>query len=506
MILIVDCGSQLTQNIARRIREMGVLSEIVPYTTPVEAIAAQHPDGIVLSGGPFSVYDQGAPLYDGAVFSLGVPVLGICYGLQSMAYLLGGSVKATDHREYGETKLRIEQDSRLWNGIPEREWTVWMSHDDIVEQPPEGFVVLARSQSGHIAAMQRGELFAVQYHPEVDHSRYGRQILKNFLEICDARRDWDVEKEFDRIVERTREQIQGKVGIGGISGGIDSSALSVLIGQVAGDAFHPIFVDNGLLRANEMQQVQQSLAPFHLRVRYVDAAKRFLESLRGVTDPDEKRRRIGHDFVHVFEEEARKIPEVSYLAQGTLYPDVIESVPLFGTSSKIKRHHNVGGLPEVMKLEVVEPFRHLFKDEVRAIAEKKLGLPATLVWRHPFPGPGLAVRIIGEVTEEKLAILRHADAILIEELRARGLYHQIAQALIVLTNAHSVGVMGDAGTYEGVAVIRAVTTNDFMTADWFDFEGRDLRAIANRIINEVRGINRVVYDVSQKPPSTIEWE
>ncbi|MCB9640618.1 MAG: glutamine-hydrolyzing GMP synthase [Myxococcales bacterium] len=506
MIQIIDCGSQLTQNIARRIREMGVLSEIVPYTASVESIKAQKPDGIIISGGPFSVYDASAPLYDREVFSLGIPVLGICYGLQSMAYLLGGPVKATSQREYGETKLRIERDSRLWHGIDEREFVVWMSHGDIVDQPPEGFEVLARSQGGHIGAMQRGELFAVQYHPEVDHSRFGRQLLKNFLAICDARQDWDVEKEYDRIIEDTREQIRGKIGIGGISGGIDSSALSVLLGQVAGADYHPIFVDNGLLRAGEMKQVQDSLDPFHLNVRYVDASARFLESLRGVTDPDEKRRLIGHDFIHVFEEEAHKIPHVSYLAQGTLYPDVIESVPVFGASSKIKRHHNVGGLPEVMKLEVVEPFRHLFKDEVRAIAEKKLGLPPTIVWRHPFPGPGLAVRIIGEVTAEKLEILRQADEIFISELRARGLYDKIAQALVVLTNAHSVGVMGDAGTYEGVAVIRAVTTNDFMTADWYDFDGRDLRAIANRIINEVRGINRVVYDVSQKPPSTIEWE
>jgi GMP synthase (glutamine-hydrolysing) len=510
MIVIVDCGSQLTQNIARRIRELGVYTEIVPFHTPVAEILKTRPEGtpegLILSGGPFSVYDKGAPLYEKAVLETGLPTLGICYGLQSMSYLLGGKVESTSRREYGETHIHLLNDSPLYKGVSDHEFRVWMSHGDIVAEAPEGFTVVARSTGGHIAAMQRGNLFAVQYHPEVDHSSYGRQLLSNFLQICNASRNWDPTHAYDLMVEETRERIAGKVGIGGISGGIDSSALSILLGQLAGPDFHPIFVDNGVLRANETAEVKASLDPFDINVSYVDAADRFLKRLEGVTDPDQKRLIIGHEFIAVFEEEARKIPGVQYLAQGTLYPDVIESVPVYGASSEIKRHHNVGGLPERMELEVIEPFRHLFKDEVRAIAREKLGLPESLVGRHPFPGPGLAVRIIGDITPDRLDIVRKADAIFLEELRNRGLYDQIGQAFAVLSGDRSVGVMGDAHTYEGMIGLRAVTTNDYMTADWFDFDGKDLRAIANRIINEVPGINRVVYDISQKPPSTIEWE
>ena len=381
-----------------------------------------------------------------------------------------------------------------------------MSHGDVVERLPRGFEVVARSPVGHVAAMQRNSIFAVQFHPEVDHTRQGRKILDNFLNICRADRTWKPEKEYDRIVARTEEQIRGKVGLGGISGGVDSSTLSVLLHRIAGRDYHPVFVDNGLLRSGEREVVRERLEPFDLNVTLIDASDRFLKRLEGVSDPDEKRRLIGHEFIAVFEEQARRISGASYLAQGTLYPDVIESVPVYGTSSRIKRHHNVGGLPEEMDLEIVEPFRHLFKDEVRAIAEHKLGMPREIVWRHPFPGPGLAVRMIGAVTAEKLTLLRKADAIFIEELKKRDIYDRLSQAFAVLTNAHSVGVMGDERTYQGIVALRAVTTSDFMTSDWFDFDKEDLTAMANRIINEVPGVNRVVYDVSQKPPSTIEWE
>lgn len=506
MISIIDCGSQLTQNIARRVRELGVFTKIVPYHTSVEEILAQKPEGLIISGGPFSVYDKGAPLYNKAVLDAGLPVLGICYGLQSLSYLLGGVVTSTQRREYGETQVTVEKESPLFSGIPNQELRVWMSHGDIVSQAPEGFRIVARTPNKHIAAMQRDKIFAVQFHPEVDHTEFGRQMLDNFIQICGAQRTWDPTKLYDQIVEETREQIADKVGIGGISGGIDSTALSVLLGNIAGSDYHPIFVDNGVLRLDEMASVQKTLEPFALNISYIDASERFLKQLEGVVDPDLKRQRIGHEFIAVFEEEARKIKNATYLAQGTLYPDVIESVPVFGASSEIKRHHNVGGLPDVMELEVIEPFRDLFKDEVRAIAAQQLGLPHQVVWRHPFPGPGLAVRIIGEITRPKLETLRKADAIFLDELRQRNLYDEIAQAFAVLCDIHSVGVMGDAGTYEGVVALRAVTTNDYMTADWYDFNGKDLRAIANRIINEVPGINRVVYDVSQKPPSTIEWE
>jgi GMP synthase (glutamine-hydrolysing) len=506
MIIILDCGSQLTQNIARRVRELGVFTEIVPFHIPAAEIYRRKPQGLIISGGPFSVYDDGAPLYANDVLTGGVPILGICYGQQSIAHLLGGTIRPTENREYGLASIDVLIDSPLLAGLPGRALRVWMSHGDVVEEVPRGFEIIARSRSGHVAAMQRENIFAVQFHPEVDHTRHGRRILENFINICRADRTWNPEKEYERIVARTEERVRGKVGVGGISGGVDSSTLSVLLHRIAGRDYHPIFVDNGLLRAGEAKVVQKRLRPFNLGVTFVEAADRFLKRLAGVEDPDEKRRLIGHEFIDIFQEQARRIPGAAYLAQGTLYPDVIESVPVYGTSSRIKRHHNVGGLPEEMDLEIVEPFRHLFKDEVRAIGEQKLGLPREIVWRHPFPGPGLAVRMIGAVTEEKLALLRRADAIFIEELKQRDLYDRLSQAFAVLTDAHSVGVMGDEHTYEGIVAMRAVTTSDFMTSDWFDFEKEDLTAMVNRIINEVPGVNRVVYDVSQKPPSTIEWE
>ena len=506
MIKIIDCGSQLTQNIARRIREQGVFTEIVPFNTPAEKIVAKDLKGIVISGGQFSVYDDGSPMYSREVLNLGVPILGICYGQQSIAYLLGGVVKSAPNREYGETKIKLTRKSRLFDGITQSELNVWMSHGDVVEKLPEGFEITAISQSGHIAAMEGGNIYTVQFHPEVDHTENGRLILNNFIEICNAQRTWNPEKEYERIVEELREKLAGKIGVGGISGGVDSSTASILVNQIAGSNYHPIFVDNGLLRLNEAAKVQESLNRFHLNVKYVDASERFLAKLRGVEDPDEKRKIIGNEFIAVFEEEARKIQGASYLVQGTLYPDVIESVPVYGSSSRIKRHHNTGGLPEKMGLEVIEPFRSLFKDEVRKIAENKLGMPKNIVWRHPFPGPGLAVRIIGEVTPEKLKIVREADDIFIGELLKRDLYYEISQAFAGLLGGRAVGVMGDARTYDGIVGLRAVVTNDFMTADWYDFKKSDMTAIVNRIINEVRGVNRVLYDKSQKPPSTIEWE
>lgn len=506
MIKIIDCGSQLTQNIARRIRELGVFTEIVPFNTELRDIMDEEVEGIIISGGQFSVYDENAPKYKKEVLSVEVPILGICYGHQSIAHFLGGKVKSTEDREYGETKVKVLKESLLFKNIFDQEFKVWMSHGDIVEAPPEGFEVIAESQNGHIASMHKGNIYSVQFHPEVDHTENGRRILSNFIDICNAKKEWNVDKDYEKVIVEVRNKVEGKVGVGGISGGVDSTAACVLISRISGDDFHPIFIDNGLLRLNEALEVRDIFDKLGINVRYVDAKERFLSKLKGVIDPDKKRKIIGHEFIAVFEEEAKKIQDVTYLVQGTLYPDVIESVPIYGVSSKIKRHHNVGGLPENMNLEVVEPFRNLFKDEVRLMAENKLSLPKDVVWRHPFPGPGLAVRVIGEVTKEKLDMLKKADSIFIEELKKRGLYRRISQAFAVLTNVKSVGVMGDEGTYEGTVVLRAVTTRDFMTADWFDFNKRDLSEISNRIINEVAGVNRVAYDISQKPPSTIEWE
>ncbi len=506
MIRIIDCGSQLTHNIARRIRELGVFAEVVPFKTPVSQMTDKDLEGIIISGGQFSVHDAGAPSVPREIFYEPVPILGICYGQQIIAHQLGGNVRTAEKREYGQTRISIEGESQLFKDIKDKSFDVWMSHGDIVENMPSGFRAVAYSESGHLAAMQRRNIYTVQFHPEVDHTKHGRKILENFLDICKSLRTWDAAKNYDNILEQMEKAVKGKVGVGGISGGVDSSVASVIIGKVAGKDYHPIFVDNGLLRLDEADQVRASLEPFGLNVHFVDASKRFLDKLKEVVDPDQKRKIIGNEFIAVFEEEAKKFSGASYLVQGTLYPDVIESVPVYGSSSKIKRHHNVGGLPEKMGLDVVEPFRNLFKDEVRKIAEARLGMPKNIVWRHPFPGPGLAVRIIGEVTPQKLAMLRQADAIFMDELKNRELYYNISQAFAVLTNAQSVGVMGDGGTYEGVIGLRAVTTNDFMTSDWYDFRKNDLTLIANRIINEVKGINRVVYDISQKPPSTIEWE
>jgi len=507
MITIIDCGSQLTQNIARRVRELGVYTEIVPFNTPPDRVLKEGLEGIIISGGQFSVYDQNAPLYDKKLLESGLPVLGICYGMQSISHILGGQVSPTNEREYGRTKLSLTKESPLFEGIP-KEFNVWMSHGDVVKIPPSGFNTLATSQKRHISAIQNSErnIYAVQFHPELDRTQYGRKILDNFLKICQAKKTWDSSKMYQTIVERISGQIEGKVGVGGISGGVDSTTACVLLRNLAENDFYPIFIDNGLLRLGEKQEVKNSLDSLGLRVEYIDASIRFLSVLSGISNPDEKRKIIGHEFVSVFEEEARKIRGVSYLVQGTLYPDVIESVSVYGSSSKIKRHHNVGGLPEKMNLEVVEPFRSMFKDEVRKIAEEQLGLPKEIVWRHPFPGPGLGIRVVGqEITEEKLDILRKADAIFIGELRQRNLYDKISQALAgILTK--SVGVLGDEGTYEYGICLRAVVTNDFMDADAFPFSNKQRQEITHKIINEIKGVNRVFWDETSKPPATIEWE
>lgn len=507
MIRIIDCGSQLTQNIARRIRENGVYSEIVPFHTSLDDVMAGEPDGLIVSGGQFSVYDDKSPLYPKGVLETGRPVLGICYGQQSIAFLLNGKVEPTGNREYGQTRINIVSESPLFAGIDESEFDVWMSHADVVREMPEGFRPVAHSESGHIAAMHNLEksIFAVQFHPEVDHTRYGRQILSNFVNICRADMTWAPADFLDSTIDSIREKAGDGVVVAGVSGGVDSTTLAVIMQKALGERFYAVFVDNGVLRKNEAEEVVKSFERLGIQYIHVDASQRFLDKLKGITDPDKKRKIIGNEFIAVFEEEAKKLPGVEYLGQGTLYPDVIESVPIYGASSKIKRHHNVGGLPEKMGLKLIEPFREMFKDEVRVVAEK-LGIPRDIVWRHPFPGPGLAVRIIGEVTPEKLYMLREADAVFVEEMKRRGIYYDIGQAFAVLTNAQSVGVMGDEGTYQAIVGLRAITTNDFMTSDIYHFRWEDLQAITNRIINEVRGVNRVVYDTSQKPPSTIEWE
>jgi len=506
MIKIIDCGSQLTQNIARRVRELGVFTEIVPFHASIDEIKKENLEGIIISGGQFSVYDNGSPVCSKEVLNLNIPILGICYGHQLIAHMLGGIVSPTSSREYGKTKVSLLKQSPLFSGIRETDFSVWMSHGDIVEQIPPEFKLIAVSENNHVAAMQgKNRIYSVQFHPEVDHTEHGREILDNFLDICQAARNWDPEKKYDLIFGELTEKLRGKVGIGGISGGVDSSTVSVLLNKIVGRDYHPIFVDNGLLRMNEIEQIKEILDTFRLNINYIDASGRFLSKLRGISNPDKKREIIGHEFIAVFEEEARKIPGVSYLVQGTLYPDVIESVPVYGISSKIKRHHNVGGLPEKMNLEVIEPFREMFKDEVRKIAEHKLGMPKELVWRHPFPGPGLAIRIVGEITPQKLDMVRQADAIFIDELKKRNLYYKVSQAFAGLIS-QSTGVMGDEGTYQGVIGLRTVTTDDFMTADVYRFDWTDLQAITNRIINEVKGVNMVAYVTSQKPPSTIEWE
>jgi GMP synthase (glutamine-hydrolysing) len=509
-IAILDFGSQFTQLIARRIREQKVYAEIHPFHVPLDRIAGPDLRGVVLSGGPASVYAADGPLPKPGIYELGVPVLGICYGLQAMAHQLGGRVEAKGGgAEFGRSRFRITDASvALLQGLPESS-SAWMSHGDSVTKLPDGFRVVGVSDdcpTAAVAAPERG-LYGLQFHPEVAHTEVGAALLRNFLfEICGARADWDIGNFIEESIGRIRAQAGDKRVLCDLSDSVDSSVVALLIHRAIGNRLTCIFVDHGLLRAGEAESVNRELRDhFGLNIDAVDAKARFLARLDGVTDPEQKRKIIGEEFVRVFEEEAERLGGADFLAQGTLYPDVIESTSVLGPAAKIKTHHNVGGLPERMKMSLIEPVRELFKDEVRAVG-RQLGLPEDLVGRHPFPGPGLAVRILGPVTERSLELVRAADAIFIDELRKNGLYDRIWQAFAVLLPVQSVGVMGDYRTYENVAALRAVTSVDGMTADFADIPREVLGRTAARIVNEVRGINRVVYDISTKPPATIEWE
>jgi len=512
-VLILDFGSQYTMLIARRIRELKVYCEIHPYNVGTEFVRDFGPDGIVLSGGPASVYGESAPRISKDILTIGVPVLGICYGMQLIADLMGGEVAKTADREYGFANIRGQWGDPLFLGIEEFRHNmttqVWMSHGDRIEKMPKGFASIAFSENSPVAAMtdEARRLYGVQFHPEVAHTPKGKEILSNFLfRVCGLSPLWTMHSFIEASVGRIRETVGKENIVLGLSGGVDSSVAAVLLHRALGDQLTSIFVNNGLLRKNEAQEVLHTFREgIGLHLEYVDASDRFLKALEGVSDPETKRKVIGEEFIRVFEEAAGKIPGVRFLGQGTLYPDVIESVSFKGPSATIKSHHNVGGLPEKMHLKLVEPLRELFKDEVRVLG-RELSVPGHILDRQPFPGPGLAVRIIGPVTEERIHMLQEADAIVLEEVKNAGLYESIWQSFAVLLPIKTVGVMGDERTYENVAALRAVHSQDGMTADWVRLPYDLLQRISTRMINEVKGINRVVYDISSKPPSTIEWE
>jgi GMP synthase (glutamine-hydrolysing) len=507
-ILILDFGSQYTQLIARRIRECGVYSEIHPYNFDVDKIKSKNPVGIILSGGPLSVYDEGAPRLNGEIFELGIPILGICYGLQLICFQLGGNVEKAKSREYGKATLNVSDESSLLKNIIPAS-VVWMSHGDYVTKIPGGYKIIGSSDNSPFSAIanETKKIFGVQFHPEVAHTQEGIQILKNFLfDICKAKGEWTPKHFIDTSVDNIKNLVGNKKAICALSGGVDSSVAAVLVSKALGENLICIHVDTGLMRQDESALVLELFKKnFSIKIIHKDASSFFLSRLAGITDPEKKRRIIGNTFIEVFEEEAKNYSDLEFLVQGTLYPDVIESVSVVGSSETIKTHHNVGGLPEKMNLKLIEPFRELFKDEVRKIG-RDLGLPEEFIARHPFPGPGLAVRLLGEITKSRLDILRKADDIFIREIKRAGIYNNIWQAFAVLLPVQTVGVMGDARTYENVIALRAVTSSDGMTADWFRFDNEFLANVSNKIIREIPGVNRVVYDISSKPPSTIEWE